>query len=55
MAIGLVPRKTSQEKSLNFDVEEISNGYLCNKGSDTWYFPNKEDLVKFITELIEEI
>jgi len=55
MAMGLVPKKTSQIRSLNFDVEEISNGYLCHEGSDTWFFPNKEDLVKHITDLIEEI
>jgi len=55
MTMGLVPRKTSQDKFLNFDVEEISNGYLCHKGSDTWFFPNKEDLVEYITDLIEEI
>jgi hypothetical protein len=55
MTMGLVPRKTSQIGSLNFDVEKINNGYLCHHESDTWFFPNKEDLVKYITDLIEEI
>ncbi len=55
MAMGLVPRKTSQDKSLNFDVEKINNGYLCHHGSETWFFPNKEDLVKHFVDLVEEI
>ena len=55
MTMGLVPRKTSQDKFLKFDVEKISNGYLCHKGSDTWFFPNKEDLVKHFVDLVEEI
>ena len=55
MAMGLVPKKTSQNRALNFDVEKISNGYLCHKGSATWFFPNKEDVVKYITDSLEEI
>jgi hypothetical protein len=53
--IGLVPKKTSQNKSWKFVVEEINNGYLCHEGSDTWFFSNKECLMNYITDLIEDI
>ena len=55
MAMGLVPRKTSKEKSLKFVVEKINNGYLFHQGSETWFFPNKQDLVNHFLDLVEEI
>lgn len=53
MAVGLVPGRSS--KCFSFDVEKINNGYLFHQGSETWFFSNKEELVKHFVDLVEEI